>query len=318
MVPTKQRAIYNDKNEANMKEIKTLQTENRNLSTINIDSVSTVEMLQMINNEDKKVALAVEKEIENISKAVDIIVEKLHNGGRLIYIGAGTSGRIAILDASECPPTYGTDPDLVQAFIAGGDKAIVRSIEGAEDDSELGANELKAINFNFKDVLIGIAASGRTPYVLGAVDYAMSVGAVTIGISNNPDSILDQACDISICPVTGPEAVTGSTRMKAGTSQKLVLNMISTGVMIKYGKVYENLMVDVKASNDKLYERSKNIVMEATGISVSVAEEVLKETNYNCKLAIFMIISKLNIDVAKRILDENKGYIREALKNIGV
>ncbi len=301
-----------------MKEIKTLQTENRNLSTINIDSVSTVEMLQMINNEDKKVALAVEKEIENISKAVDIIVEKLHNGGRLIYIGAGTSGRIAILDASECPPTYGTDPDLVQAFIAGGDKAIVRSIEGAEDDSELGANELKAINFNFKDVLIGIAASGRTPYVLGAVDYAMSVGAVTIGISNNPDSILDQACDISICPVTGPEAVTGSTRMKAGTSQKLVLNMISTGVMIKYGKVYENLMVDVKASNDKLYERSKNIVMEATGISVSVAEEVLKETNYNCKLAIFMIISKLNIDVAKRILDENKGYIREALKNIGV
>ncbi len=301
-----------------MKEIKTLQTENRNQSTINIDSVSTIEMLQMINNEDKKVALAVEKEIENISKAVDIIVEKLHNGGRLIYIGAGTSGRIAILDASECPPTYGTDPDLVQAFIAGGDKAIVRSIEGAEDDSELGANELKAIDFNCKDVLIGIAASGRTPYVLGAIDYAMSVGAVTIGISNNPDSTLDKACDISICPVTGPEAVTGSTRMKAGTSQKLVLNMISTGVMIKYGKVYENLMVDVKASNDKLYERSKNIVVEATGISVSEAEEVLKETNYNCKLAIFMIISKLNIDAAKRILDENKGYIREALKNIGV
>jgi len=306
------------KNEANMKEIKTLQTENRNQSTINIDSVSTIEMLQMINNEDKKVALAVEKEIENISKAVDIIVEKLHNGGRLIYIGAGTSGRIAILDASECPPTYGTDPDLVQAFIAGGDKAIVRSIEGAEDDSELGANELKAIDFNCKDVLIGIAASGRTPYVLGAIDYAVSVGAVTIGISNNPDSILDKACDISICPVTGPEAVTGSTRMKAGTSQKLVLNMISTGVMIKYGKVYENLMVDVKASNDKLYERSKNIVVEATGISVSEAEEVLKETNYNCKLAIFMIISKLNIDEAKRILDENKGYIREALKNIEV
>jgi len=306
------------KNEANMKEIKTLQTENRNQSTINIDSVSTIEMLQMINNEDKKVALAVEKEIENISKAVDIIVEKLHNGGRLIYIGAGTSGRIAILDASECPPTYGTDPDLVQAFIAGGDKAIVRSIEGAEDDSELGANELKAIDFNCKDVLIGIAASGRTPYVVGAIDYAVSVGAVTIGISNNPDSILDKACDISICPVTGPEAVTGSTRMKAGTSQKLVLNMISTGVMIKYGKVYENLMVDVKASNDKLYERSKNIVMEATGISESEAEEVLKETNYNCKLAIFMIISKLNIDAAKRILDENKGYIREALKNIGV
>ncbi len=281
---------------------------------MDIDSVSTIKMLQMINDEDKKVALAVEKEIVNIASAVDIIVEKLQKGGRLIYIGAGTSGRIGILDASECPPTYGTDPELVQAFIAGGEKAIVKSIEGAEDDPELGVNDLKNINFNRKDVLVGIAASGRTPYVLGAVRYAQSIGAIAAGISNNPDSELNHIADISICPVTGPEAVTGSTRMKAGTSQKLVLNMISTGVMIKYGKVYENLMVDVKASNDKLVDRCKNIVMEATGISAEEAKAVLKETNYNCKLAIFMKISDLNMEDAKRILDENKGYIRKALE----
>ncbi|MDF2948854.1 MAG: murQ [Sedimentibacter sp.] len=293
-----------------------LLTEHRNESTMNIDSVSTREMLQMINNEDKKVALAVEKEISNIANAVDTIVEKLHGGGRLIYIGAGTSGRIGILDSSECPPTYGTDPELVQAFIAGGEKAIVKSIEGAEDDSELGIQDLKSINFNKNDILVGIAASGRTPYVLGAVEYANIIGAVTIGISNNPDSLLNRVAEISICPVTGPEAVTGSTRMKAGTSQKLVLNMISTGVMIKYGKVYENLMVDVKASNDKLFERCKNIVMEATGVFHEEAEAVLEETNYNCKLAIFMIISKLNKEDAKKILDKNKGYIKKALESI--
>lgn len=293
-----------------------LLTENRNVSTMNIDSVSTMEMLQMINDEDKKVALAVEKEIANIASAVDIIVEKLQSGGRLIYIGAGTSGRIGILDASECPPTYGTDPELVQALIAGGEEAIVKSIEGAEDDSELGVKDLKSINFNKDDVLLGIAASGRTPYVLGAVEYAKSIGAVSVGLSNNPDSLLNKVAEISICPVTGPEAVTGSTRMKAGTSQKLVLNMISTGVMIKYGKVYENLMVDLKASNDKLIQRCKNIVMEATEVPYEEAEAVLEETKYNCKLAIFMIISKLNKEDAKEILDKNKGYIKKALESI--
>lgn len=304
--------------EKEVKKINTRQllTEHRNQSTMEIDSVSTIEMLQLINNEDKKVALAVEKEIGNIAKAVDIIVEKLQEGGRLIYIGAGTSGRIGILDASECPPTYGTDPELVQAFIAGGEKAIVKSIEGAEDDSELGIKDLKFAGFNSGDVLVGIAASGRTPYVLGAMEYARSIGAVTVGISNNLDSRLNQIAEIPICPVTGPEAVTGSTRMKAGTSQKLVLNMISTGVMIKYGKVYENLMVDVKASNDKLIERCKNIVMEATGISYEAAAEILYETNYNCKLAIFMVISELDMNDAKRILDENKGYIRKALEAV--
>jgi N-acetylmuramic acid 6-phosphate etherase len=283
---------------------------------MDIDSISTVEMLTMINNEDKKVALAVEKEIPIIAKAVDIIIEKIYMGGRLIYIGAGTSGRIGILDASECPPTYGTNPELVQALIAGGEKAIIKAIEGSEDDTELGITDLKKINFSQKDVLVGIAASGRTPYVLSSVKYARSIGAITLGISNNPDSELNEIADIPICPVTGPEAVTGSTRMKAGTSQKMVLNMISTGVMIKYGKVYQNLMVDLKASNDKLIERCKGIVVEATGISQKEAENVLKKTNYNCKLAIFMIISELGIEDAKKILDENKGYIRKALKAV--
>jgi len=297
-------------------EIRNLVTEHRCADTVNIDSVSTEDMLIMINNEDKKVALAVEKEIKEIARAVDAIVEKLQVGGRLIYIGAGTSGRIGILDASECPPTYGTDPEIVQAFIAGGEEAILKAIEGAEDNFDLGKEDLRKINFNENDALVGITASGRTPYVIGAVMYAKSIGAVTVGVNNNPDSELSQICDISISPITGPEAVTGSTRMKAGTAQKLVLNMISTGVMIKYGKVYENLMVDVKASNDKLRDRCKSIVVEATGVSVKEAEETLNRTNYNCKLSIFIILSKLDMCIAKKILDENKGYIRRALESI--
>lgn len=293
-----------------------LQTEERNLQTMNIDSVSTIEMLKMINNEDKKVSLAVEKEIDKIAQAVDVIVEKLQAGGRLIYIGAGTSGRIGILDASECPPTYGVDPELVQAFIAGGQEAIVQSIEGAEDSRQGVLADLKSIAFNDKDVLVGIAASGRTPYVLGGVEYGLEIGAKTVGICNNPNSPLSKLCHITICPLTGPETVTGSTRMKAGTSQKLVLNMISTGVMIKLGKVYENLMVDVKASNEKLIKRTRGIVMEATGVSMEEAESVLQETNNNCKLAIFMIISKLDMETARDLLDKNKGYIRKAIEAI--
>lgn len=297
-------------------DIKKLVTEHNCVDTVNIDGVSTEEMLVMINNQDKKVALAVEKEIKKIAKAIDIIVEKLQIGGRLIYMGAGTSGRIGILDASECPPTYGTDPEVVQAFIAGGEKAILKAIEGAEDNFELGKQNLKSINFSKNDTLVGITASGRTPYVLGAIKYAQNIGAVTIGVNNNPCSELSQICEISICPITGPEAVTGSTRMKAGTAQKLVLNMISTGVMIKYGKVYKNLMVDVKASNDKLRDRCKSIVIDATGVSMEEAEKTLIETNYNCKLSIFIIISNLDMYSAKKILDENKGYLRRALEAV--
>lgn len=280
---------------------------------MNIDSLSTLEILRVINNEDKKVAYAIENQLDNIARAVDIIVEKLQSGGRLIYLGAGTSGRIGILDASECPPTYGTPPGLVQALIAGGKQAIENAVEGAEDDGQGGVKDLQALDFTKDDVLVGITASGSTPYVLGAIEYGNEIGAKTIGISNNPGSKLSEISHVSICPDTGPEVITGSTRMKAGTSQKLVLNMISTGAMIKSGKVYKNLMVDVQATNDKLITRSKNIVMEATGASLDQAESALKESDYNCKLAILMILSNLDLQASKKLLEDNNGYISKAL-----
>ncbi|MBU5674884.1 N-acetylmuramic acid 6-phosphate etherase [Alkaliphilus sp. MSJ-5] len=293
-----------------------LITEGRNPNTMNIDCVSTDEMIKMINEEDKKVALAVENEISNIARAVDAIAEKLREGGRLIYMGAGTSGRIGILDASECPPTYGTDPSMVQGLIAGGQSAILKAVEGAEDDGPRGVQDLKDINFNIKDVVVGIAASGRTPYVVSALEYANDMGAITIGVSCNPNSDLAEASQISIAPIVGPEVVTGSTRMKAATAQKMVLNMLSTGVMIKLGKVYQNLMVDMQASNLKLVERAIRIVIQATDISRKEAEEVLKETEYDVKLAILMIESKLSKEDARKLLDVNHGYIRKALTNI--
>lgn len=293
-----------------------LVTESRNKNTKNIDKLTTVEMLKLINNEDKSVPLAVEKEIYNIAKAIDIIAESVQNGGRLIYCGAGTSGRLGVLDASECPPTYGVDSNLVQALIAGGKEAMFNAIEGAEDSKELCAEELKSIKFSSKDVLVGIAASGRTPYVIGGLEYAKSIQAKTISLTCNPDSEISKIADIAISPVVGPEVVTGSTRMKAGTAQKLVLNMISTGVMIKIGKVFGNLMVDVKASNEKLIERAKRIVVEATGVSKDEASRVLEKTNYNVKLSIFMIVSNLEMENAKIILNENYGYIAKAIESI--
>jgi N-acetylmuramic acid 6-phosphate etherase len=293
-----------------------LVTESRNKNTKNIDKLTTIEMLKLINNEDKSVPLAVEKEIYNIAKAVDAIAEAVQNGGRLIYCGAGTSGRLGVLDASECPPTYGVDSNLVHALIAGGKEAIFNAIEGAEDSKELCAEELKSINFSNKDVLVGIAASGRTPYVIGGLEYAKSIQAKTISLTCNPDSEISRIVDIAISPVVGPEVVTGSTRMKAGTAQKLVLNMISTGVMIKIGKVFGNLMVDVKASNEKLIERAKGIVVEATGISKEEASRVLEKTKYNVKLSIFMIVSNLEMENAEIILNKNYGYIAKAIESI--
>lgn len=290
-----------------------LITEGRNPDTLDIDRLSTEDMLKKINNEDKKVPIAVEKEIPNIAKAVDIIAEKLKQGGRLIYIGAGTSGRLGILDASECPPTFGVDPEMVQGIIAGGDVAIRRSVEDAEDKEDLGKEDLKKKNLSSKDVVVGIAASGRTPYVLGALRYAKEVGAHTIGISCNPDSEMKKIVDIMIAPVVGPEVIMGSTRMKAGTAQKLVLNMLSTGAMIKLGKVYSNLMVDVKATNEKLINRAKRIVKLATDADEKVIENVLEETNYNVKLTILMILTGLNQNKAKEFLDRANGYIAKAL-----
>ncbi|MGL5378470.1 N-acetylmuramic acid 6-phosphate etherase [Clostridium sp.] len=292
-----------------------LTTESRNQNTLDIDRVSTLEMVKKINNEDKKVAEAVEKELPQIAEAIDGIVEGIHKGGRLIYMGAGTSGRLGILDASECPPTYGVSEELVQGLIAGGQEAIFRAKEGAEDSKELAVEDLKAKNITANDTIVGLAASGRTPYVIGGLEYANEIGALTVSVTCNADSEVAKVAKISIAPVVGAEVVTGSTRLKSGTAQKLVLNMLSTGAMIKLGKVYGNLMVDVKSTNEKLVERAKRIVCEATGVTTDVAAEKLDETGFDVKLAIFMILSKLNKEEAIVKLEENKGYIAEALKN---
>lgn len=293
-----------------------LTTEKRNPLTMDIDIVSTDQMVRLINNEDKKVAYAVEKEIPNIARAIDLIVDRLGNGGRLIYMGAGTSGRLGILDASECPPTFGVSHELVQGLIAGGHKAILKAVENIEDSTEEGMKDLKEIDFTNKDVLVGIAASGRTPYVLGGLEYARSIGAITIGVTNNSLAEMRNYVDICIAVEVGGEVVTGSTRMKAGTAQKMVLNMLSTGTMIKLGKVYENLMVDVEPTNLKLVERSKRIVMEATGVEEDVATEYLEDTDYDVKLSILMIKGGLDKNTAKDLLHKTKGHIRKALELI--
>lgn len=295
-------------------DLKKMVTESRNPNSEHIDNLSTIDMLKVINNEDKKVALAVEKELDHIALAVDAISQAFMQGGRLIYSGAGTSGRLGILDASECPPTYGTKPEMVMGLIAGGHTAIFKAVENAEDNAFLGMNDLKAIEFNQHDVLVGIAASGRTPYVIGGLEYANQLGATTIALSCNPDSTIAKIAKIAITPVVGAEVVTGSSRMKAGTAQKLVLNMLTTGSMIKIGKVYGNLMVDVEATNKKLIERQVNIVIEATGCSREQAESALSECNRHCKTAIVMILTQLSANEAKELLIKNHGFIRKAIK----
>jgi N-acetylmuramic acid 6-phosphate etherase len=293
-----------------------LTTEGRNPDTMNIDSVSTLDMITMINEEDKKVALAVEKAKESIAKAVDVTTERLARGGRLIYMGAGTSGRLGILDASECPPTYGVDHTLVQGLIAGGYTAIFKAVEGAEDNFELGKSDLIEKEITEKDVVCGIAASGRTPYVIGGMKYAKEVGAAVLCVTMNADSEMAKLADVPISVVVGPEVITGSTRMKAGTAQKLVLNTLTTGTMIKLGKVYGNLMVDVKTSNEKLVARAKRIIILATGISEEEAGKYLKETSNNVKLSILMIKTGLGKDSAEKLLEDNKGYIQKAMNSI--
>lgn len=293
-----------------------LVTEGINPNTKNIDSVSTLKMIEMINEEDKKVAEAVYQARENIAKAVDIISDRLSRGGRLLYVGAGTSGRLGILDASECPPTYGVDYELVQGIIAGGNTAIFKAVEGAEDDRELGAKNLEDKSVSSKDVVCGIAASGRTPYVIGAMEYGKKVGAAVLCVTMNPGSEMEALADVPITVVVGPEVIMGSTRMKAGTAQKLVLNMLSTGTMIKLGKVYGNLMVDVQSSNEKLIARAKRIVKLATDADYGMIEKVLHETNNNVKLSILMIKTGLTMEEAKNLLDKHKGYIQKALDNI--
>ncbi len=296
-----------------MVKLSSIKTEQKNHRTEHIDRLSTGEILSLINEEDKMVAYAVEKELIFIEKAVDMIYEAVSSGGRLIYCGCGTSGRLGILDAVECPPTFGTDPELVQGIIAGGNGAIVKAVEGAEDNYGLGEEDLKAIGFGSKDVLVGIAASGRTPYVVGAVRYAKGIGAKTISLTCCPGSELHKLTDISIAPKTGPEVITGSTRMKCGSAQKMVLNMLSTSVMIKLGKVYGNLMVDVKASNEKLIERTVTIVRSSTGADDARAREALSQCDYSAKTAIVMVKCNCGREEAEELLVKAKGRISDIL-----
>ncbi|MFM5006058.1 N-acetylmuramic acid 6-phosphate etherase [Aeromonas hydrophila] len=292
-------------------DLSSMITETRNSASVEIDQLPTLEMLRVINQEDQQVALAVSQLLPEITRAVDAIATTFGKGGRLVYIGAGTSGRLGILDASECPPTYGVSAEQVVGLIAGGHKAILQAVENAEDDAELGAQDLKNIQFCANDVLVGIAASGRTPYVLGAMAHARAVGATVCSISCNPGSPLAQAADISMVAVVGPEIVTGSSRMKAGTAQKLILNMLSTGAMIRTGKVYGNLMVDVEATNAKLVERQKRIVMEATDCERAVAERALAQADNHCKTAIVMILAGLTADEARTRLQSSNGFISQ-------
>ncbi|WP_417884196.1 N-acetylmuramic acid 6-phosphate etherase [Vibrio rumoiensis] len=292
-----------------------LVTESRNTASAEIDTLSTQDMLTIINQEDQKVPLAVKAELPKIAQAVDVITQAFATGGRLIYMGAGTSGRLGILDASECPPTYGSNPDLVVGLIAGGHQAILKAVENAEDNVELGQSDLESLNLTNKDVVVGIAASGRTPYVIGGLKYANSVGATTVSLACNLGCPMEAQAKIVITPIVGAEVVTGSSRMKAGTAQKLVLNMLTTGAMIRSGKVFGNLMVDVEATNAKLIQRQTNIVVEATGVTSEQAEQALNACDRHCKTAILMLLADIDAEQAKQRLTQHNGFIRAALIN---
>lgn len=295
-------------------ELNQLTSEARNPDTQDIDLLPTRAILEKINLADRDVPVAVAQVIPQIAEAVDAVVAAFSAGGRLIYTGAGTSGRLGILDAVECPPTYGTPEQQVVALIAGGAPAIYRAQEGAEDNPALGRQDLEQIRLEPRDVVVGIAASGRTPYVIGALDYARSLGCTTVALSCNRVATIAHHADIAILPEVGPEVLTGSTRMKAGTAQKLVLNMLTTASMIRMGKSFYNLMVDVKATNEKLVSRTRRIVMEATGVSLEEADRALDACDHNAKLAIMMILSGLDRAAAEARLASANGFLRIALK----
>ncbi|WP_409161280.1 N-acetylmuramic acid 6-phosphate etherase [Pectobacterium sp. B2J-2] len=290
-----------------------LVSETRNPATMGLDQLSTLEMMHAFNQEDRKVPEAIAQVLPAIAEAVDLATVSLQEGGRLIYLGAGTSGRLGVLDASECPPTFGVPHGVVIGLIAGGPGALLKAVEGAEDDPALGEADLKALGLTAADMVIGLAASGRTPYVIGALCYARSVGCRTAAISCNPHSPIAQDAQVAISPVVGPEALTGSTRLKSGTAQKLVLNMISTGVMVKLGKVYQNLMVDVKATNVKLLDRACRIVVEATGADRERARQALVQADNDVKPAILMLLANIDVESARERLKQHNGYLREAL-----
>lgn len=294
--------------------LSTLITEQQNPNSMHVDSLSALEIVQLMNQEDKQVPLAIEKCLPQIAQAVECIVAAFQQGGRLVYIGAGTSGRLGVLDASECPPTFGVSPEMVKGIIAGGERALRHPIEGAEDSKTQAVVDLQTIQLSSKDVLVGIAASGRTPYVIGALGYAKSLGSVTVSIASNPNSAMANIVDIAIDTVVGPEVLTGSSRLKSGTAQKLVLNMLTTASMILMGKCYQNLMVDVQASNEKLKTRAIRIVMQATDCDKALAEETLKQADQNAKLAIMMILSGLDRAQAEALLEKHQGKLQLALK----
>lgn len=290
-----------------------LVSETRNPQTMDLDALTTLELVHRFNQQDTLVAEAVKATLPDVASAVDAAAEALKFGGRIIYMGAGTSGRLGVLDASECPPTFGVPHGLVVGLIAGGPGALLKAVEGAEDNAQLGEDDLIALNLTPQDLVVGLAASGRTPYVIGGLKYARKMGCITVAISCNPDSPIAQEADIAISPVVGPEALTGSTRMKSGTAQKLVLNMISTGAMVKFGKVYQNLMVDMKATNIKLMDRACRMVVEATGIARAEAEMLLKQTDFDVKPAILMALSGLSAEAAREKLATHQGFLRAAL-----
>jgi N-acetylmuramic acid 6-phosphate etherase len=297
--------------------VKPAKTELQNPRTRGLDTKSAIEIVRVLNREDAQVAAAVRRELPNVARAVDAIVASLGNGGRLFYVGAGTSGRLAVLDASEIPPTYGTSPKTVQAFIAGGDKALRSAVEGAEDSMNDGAQVLARARARKRDVVVGIAASGTTPFVLGAIEWAKKRGCVTVGITSNRNSPLARAVRIAITPRTGPEAISGSTRMKAGTSQKMVLNMLSSASMVRLGRVYDNWMMRVSLTNQKLRERGSRILQEAAGVSASVAEHVLRQSGHNMPTAFVMLKTGASATDAKKRLAASRGHLRRAIQMHG-
>lgn len=289
-----------------------MSTETRNPDTMDLDIMSPLEVVTAMNREDARVPEAIRPELPKIAQAVEWAIAALEAGGRVFYLGAGTSGRLGVLDAAECPPTFGVKPDLIVGLIAGGERALLQAVEGAEDSADMGRDDLRSRGLASRDLVVGIAASGRTPYVLGALEYARQTGCRTVGIACNRGSAVGKAADVAIEPVVGPEVLTGSTRLKAGTAQKLVLNMISTATMVGLGKAYQNLMVDVQPTNEKLHARAERIVMEATGADREAAGAALGQTGWNAKTAITMILLNCSADEAGRRLEKAKGHVREA------
>lgn len=296
-----------------MVDLRKMETEKQNPHTLELDKMSIKEALIVMNNEDKKVAEAIEKVLPEIEKAIQTITEQLKKGGRLIYTGAGTSGRLGVLDAAECPPTFGTPKEKVVGLIAGGERAFTEAIEGAEDNPVLGKEDLIKIDLNTNDVVVGLAASGRTPYVIGALNYANEIGVPTISVACNENSEIGKVVTIAIDAVPGPEVLTGSTRLKAGSTQKMILNMLSTLSMVGIGKVYKNLMVDVQPTNKKLISRAENIVMKATDVDREIAKKALAESEGKVKVAIIMILLSVDKETANKKLEESQGHVRKAL-----